>query len=434
MKTCLPFVTIFLFIQISCTVTRHPVAPKQPLDTLWTSAVFANHHAGLALYDLDNQKTIYEHHSERYFVPASNTKLFTFYTGLKTLGDSVEALRYVVRNDSLIFWGTGDPTLLNINIPSRKALEFLGSRSEKLFYWPGNFQQDFFGLGWAWDDYNDYYQPELTAMPVYGNVIRFKAKPDRSLEITPATFGYFTDQAGDTFRIQRDLTENRFHGNPAPVTPTYEQHVPFRTSSELTVRLLQDTLKKPVQFLPDFSGSGYQTIQSVAVDTLYKHMLQPSDNFLAEQILLLSASKQQHPMESKVAIDYMLNTYLADLPDKPGWVDGSGLSRHNLFTPRSIVMLLQKLYREIPRERLFPLLAVGGQSGTLKSSYRPVDGKPYIFAKSGSLTGCYNLSGYLITKTGKTFIFSFMNNNFNRSTSDIRKEVERILTAIRERY
>jgi D-alanyl-D-alanine carboxypeptidase/D-alanyl-D-alanine-endopeptidase (penicillin-binding protein 4) len=59
---------------------------------------------------------------------------------------------------------------------------------------------------------------------------------------------------------------------------------------------------------------------------------------------------------------------------------------------------------------------------------------PYIFGKTGSLSNNHCLSGYLITKSGKTLIFSFMNSNFVASTSDIRSNMQGILEYIRDNY
>src|SRR5690349_3051690 len=73
-------------------------------------------HTGFALFDISANKSVYEYNSDRYFTPASNTKIFTFYSSLKLLGDSIPAFKYLERNDSLIIWGTGDPSLLNRNV------------------------------------------------------------------------------------------------------------------------------------------------------------------------------------------------------------------------------------------------------------------------------------------------------------------------------
>lgn len=160
--------------------------------------------------------------------------------------------------------------------------------------------------------------------------------------------------------------------------------------------------------------------------------MQDSDNFIAEQILLMSAAMLSDTLKPEIAIDYMTNNFLADSPDKLMWVDGSGLSRFNLFTPRSIVALWEKIGNQIPKDRLFQLLAVGGQSGTLKNSYKA--DVPYIYGKTGTLSNNHSLSGFILTKKGKTLIFSCMSANYIKPTSEVRKSMEQILLIIRDKY
>jgi len=144
----------------------------------------------------------------------------------------------------------------------------------------------------------------------------------------------------------------------------------------------------------------------------------------------LNADVLSNELNVNVGIDKVKEKFLADLPDAPRWIDGSGLSRYNLFTPRSIVALLGKIHDIVPEERLFKLLPAAGKSGTLRNMMK-ID-EPFIFAKSGSLSSIYCLSGYLVTKKGKVFIFSIMNNNFTKSTAEIRKEIVSILTEIHQ--
>ncbi|MEQ9412878.1 MAG: D-alanyl-D-alanine carboxypeptidase, partial [Cyclobacteriaceae bacterium] len=137
-------------------------------------------------------------------------------------------------------------------------------------------------------------------------------------------------------------------------------------------------------------------------------------------------------LKTDIAIEYVKSKFLFDLPDEPQWVDGSGLSRYNLFTPRSIVKLWEKILVLVPQERLFQLLAIGGEAGTIKNYYKATPA--YIYGKTGTLSNNHCLSGYLITKKGKLLIFSFMNNNYTASSNDIKKDMESVLLEIHERY
>lgn len=429
------FLFALLLTLAACAGTRSRVrSTDNPIDSLLDSPGMQSHHVGVVFYDLESKQTRYSRNAERYFVPASNAKLLTAYAALKILGDSVEALRYEVRGDSLLFTGTGDPSLLNPNVPSTRALDFLRNRPEKLVYVPGDFRQPVYGAGWSWGDYNAYYQAELTAFPVFGNVVRFTGTPDGRLGVMPTAFwaNVVPTYGLGTGEVQRDVHENVFRYPALGTRPGSVQEVPFRTSVEWTAKLLGDTLGRRVAVLPAGWGRmGQSTVlHSLPTDSLLKAMLLPSDNFLAEQLLLLTCSKRNRPMETAEAIRHVTQTYLADLPDAPRWADGSGLSRYNLFTPRSLVRLLEKLAAEVPRQRLFALLPTGGKSGTLRSMFPETPS--YVFAKSGSLSGVYNLSGYLLTRSGRTLAFSVMNNNFTRPGSDIRRETERLLRAARE--
>ncbi|QNK62817.1 D-alanyl-D-alanine carboxypeptidase [Pedobacter sp. PAMC26386] len=100
-------VLILCFFE-SCSV-RQQLA-KNVAHFIKGSMVLNDHLVGFSLSDLDKQGVIYEKDADKYFIPASNAKLYTFYAGLKMLQDSIPALRYIEQGDSLIFWGTGDPS------------------------------------------------------------------------------------------------------------------------------------------------------------------------------------------------------------------------------------------------------------------------------------------------------------------------------------
>ncbi len=125
------------------------------------------------VYDPHSRKVIFEHNSQKYFTPASNIKLFSFYAGLKILEDSIPALKYEVSNDTLYFAPTGDPTFLHSEFDSSKILNFFNSHSETLTLIYPEATETPFGPGWAWDDYNYSFSAERSPFPLYGNTVNF---------------------------------------------------------------------------------------------------------------------------------------------------------------------------------------------------------------------------------------------------------------------
>jgi D-alanyl-D-alanine carboxypeptidase/D-alanyl-D-alanine-endopeptidase (penicillin-binding protein 4) len=432
-------VWILLALLGSLDLCAKPIRPKKILKMIKNSAILNDHFTGFSLYNPDQKKAVVEQNADKYFTPASNTKLFTFYAGLKLLKDSIAALQFVERGDSLIFWGTGDPTFLDPAYKSQIVLNILKSSHKKIFWATGLYTDAFYGAGWAYDDYNEYYQPEISELPAFGNVLRI-SQQDGQITGYPAfsqdgPFKLLKDQKSrkGSFKVRREILGNEFYQPPGVIPANFTQIVPFKASNNVISNLLTVNV-------PGFQGaitykkpSVFKTLYSVPADTVYKNMLLPSDNFIAEQLLLNIAATNGLEMNTGVVIDYVIKNFLQDLPDKPVWVDGSGLSRQDLFTPRSIVKLLDKIYTEVDNEqRLFNLLPNGGKTGTLKNLYKSEI--PFVFAKTGSLLNNYNQSGYLVTKSGKRLIYSFMNNNFVRPTADVRNEMERIITYIHQNY
>jgi D-alanyl-D-alanine carboxypeptidase/D-alanyl-D-alanine-endopeptidase (penicillin-binding protein 4) len=438
--------TTFIFLAIICglllfndTVYGRSIKKRKIKKLFKHSQIVKDHFTGFALYDLDDKKMIYELNADKYFTPASNTKLFTFYTCLKMLGDSIPALRYEIRHDSLVFWGTGDPSFLHSDLKGVNGLHFLQQSNKTLYYSSTGYTNDFFGAGWAWDDYNDYYQAEITGFPLEDNVALLYADHDGNLEIKPSYLKRFLNVDAnyhpDKFSVKRDFLSNNFIYPVMPVPPNFRQEIPWKTSTELTLALLRDTLKKQVWAVNLPLSSNAKTIYNGTAYDVYRRMLQPSDNFIAEQLLLTCSSVKFNTLNTDSVISYSEAHFLNDLPDAPQWVDGSGLSRRNLFTPRSIIALLCKIQNEVKDELLLhSLMPAGGESGTIKNAYKTDNGQVFVWAKTGSLSNNHNQSGYLITRKGKRLAFSFMNNNFTQPVKEIRDEMVRIMTYIHEEF
>jgi len=393
-------------------------------------------HVGFMLYDPAERKVLSEYNSDKYFTPASNTKIFTLFASLKLIPDTIPAFYYEERGDSVIFWGSGDPSLLYNLLPQHSGLEYLKNSDKKLYFSYSNFNEEHFGPGWAWDDYAYSFSVERSALPLYGNRLTISKKSNSPfLEIGQPFFkSYFSlrDSITSSSIISRTWQKNAFAYFPNISSDSFEEEIPFTTTPRLVANLLSDTLSKKVGLIDMPITDDRITYPGVGVDSVYKLLMQDSDNFIAEQLLLVCSGLLNGQLETTVAIDHMKENYFKKMPDAPVWYDGSGLSRYNLFTPRSVVWLWDQLKNEIPQERLFSLLAVGGVSGTLKKYYSAET--PYIFGKTGTLSNNHSLSGFLITKKGKLLIFSLMNNNFPDKSTPVKRAMEKVLWNIHLNY
>jgi len=381
---------------------------------------------------------LYEFDADKYFTPASNIKIVTLYTSLKILGDSIPALKYKIQGDSLLFWGTGDPALLHPNLPESRVVAFLKNRPEQLFYCPNNFMDERYGAGWAWDDYNYAYQVEKSALPIYGNTFKIEKKIGEALTFKPEYFQkFFHDSLKNERsrpRFKRALTNNiiQLEGQISPID-SFKQTIPFKYSDSLVVQLLAAALEKEVHLIqqPSLSPRATTTIYSIDADSMYQEMMQESDNFLSEQLLLLASNEVFDTLNTRKIINYAKEQFLKESPDPLKWVDGSGLSRYNLLTPRSVVHVLEKIYTLISLERIKNIFPAGGQSGTIVDWYAGTP-QPFVYAKTGTLSNRHCLSGYLLTKSGKVLLFSFMHNNYYGSSKPLKVEMDKVLRTLYE--
>lgn len=423
------WVLIFLITLTACGVNKHITKSLNELETTFQD------HVGFVLYDLENEKYLINKNGDRYFTPASNTKVLTFYTSLRLLEDRMPGLYYQESGDSLIVWGTGDPSFLYEPLQDSSVFNFLSSTKKSIYFSASNFHDQHFGPGWSWDDYLYSYSTEKSPLPIYGNYLTIRKQRDSTtltLDI-PYFQKYFT--LGDSIeksQITRHIGSNEMVYEPAFSSEAFKREVPFKPDPVIVANLLADTLKRPVSAITKQLPNNYTTYYSTPTDSVLKVMMQDSDNFVAEQLLLVCSGILSDSLDAEITIDWALDSLFTHSPDKMVWVDGSGLSRYNLFTPRSLVWLWKQLYSTYGRERIFPLIAAGGESGTIKNYYHAEP--PYIYGKTGTLSNNHNLSGFLITASGKVLLFSFMNNNYPDESRPVKKEMEKILWQIHEKY
>jgi D-alanyl-D-alanine carboxypeptidase/D-alanyl-D-alanine-endopeptidase (penicillin-binding protein 4) len=466
----------FLIIT-SCSVHKKTVETKETVkvvhDTLYAKqnvesmvesdakkyilndSTFANAHIGISVYDASNNSYLYNYQAEKYFIPASNMKLFTCYAAMKYLGDSLVGLRYEIKEDTLFIQGAGDPTLLQNDFKTNRVIDWIDKNKNKAIVINDlNWREKGLGFGWAWDDYNDDYMAERSPMPIYGNLVTFRYNKEGELNAIPSGLDFTFENvraAGNTYSIRRNEHENIFRFEKMG-----EQNQPLAIplitkGAQLTQKMLQVRLgkNKPVLLRSKMAltsadlynqtmgknenpfKSYSSVIHSQPTDSLLKIMMYRSDNFFAEQSLLMVSNERLGVMSDAKIIDTLLKTDFKNMPQKPKWVDGSGLSRYNLISPQDFVLVLNKMKNEFSWNRIATILPTGN-TGTLNGYYKNYAGR--IYAKTGTLSNNISLSGYIITAKNKTFIFSILVNNHQSPTSNIRRSVERFLTSVMEKY
>ena len=398
-------------------------------------------HIGIHVFDPSTNTNLFSYQSNKYFVPASNTKIVTCFAALKYLGDSVLAALIASTDSGMHVYASGDPTFLQPEYATHPLFNIL-KNTNKIYLHTPSFTAKPFGQGWSWDDYDASYMPSRSAFPMYGNVVRV-AKNAGKLSVTPTFFKDSTKGINATinkgFSVSRQIASNQFEVQ-ADTSKTKFEEIPYRTSNWITApltleaSLLSEALggTKVIALDAGHENNAPSTaakIYSRPLDSLLKPLMHRSDNFYAEQALLMVGKGLHQSFDDKKTIAYLLANDLADLAQKPNWVDGSGLSRYNLFTPENFTSILHKMYKAYSFERLQNIFPTGGEvGGTLSSNYKNLNGK--IFAKTGTLSGQVALSGYLITKKGKTLIFSVLVNNHTTTASNVRKAVEQFIQVL----
>jgi D-alanyl-D-alanine carboxypeptidase/D-alanyl-D-alanine-endopeptidase (penicillin-binding protein 4) len=429
MKTKLLVLVSVISALLSCSPARK-IGQWARKDVINDSAL-KSAHVGISVFDPATASFLYNYQGDKYFVPASNTKLPTCYAAMKYLGDSLPGLRYQQRGNDLYIIPTGDPTFLHPEFSKQRVYEFLKNTTLHLNLSLSAWKDERWGSGWSWNDYSESYMPERSAFPVYGNVVRFSG--GNSLQVFPSFFKQgveIKDPASNlsSFNVNRDIASNRFvvqgQAQGKPVETPY-----FTANSQLALDLLSDTLHRQV-LLSNEQLTADKVIYSQPTDSMLKPMMHRSDNFFAEQSLMMVSQNVLGEMNDAHIINRLLQTDLKDLPQKPHWVDGSGLSRYNLFTPQDMVTILNKMRLEFGMVRMKEILPTGNE-GTLTNYYKNETG--YLFAKTGTLSGVVAFSGFLFTKKNKLFIVSVLVNNHQASATAVRRAVEKFVEQLRDK-
>jgi D-alanyl-D-alanine carboxypeptidase/D-alanyl-D-alanine-endopeptidase (penicillin-binding protein 4) len=425
---------------------------------------------GLLIVDAESGETLYEQNADKYFVPASNMKLFTtalalaklgpeyrFHTTLETRGAiSSEG----VLGGDLALVGRGDPNLSNRKFPYELKEEFDGPPERALAELAdalvgkgvkeisgdiigddSYFPRERYPNGWEIDDIVWEYGAAISAIVVDDNTVALTLTPGEQAgnavqaAMTPATpdFTLENDVTTSAAEVKSDLTLTREPGanlvvvkgslpaKSAPRKLILAIEEPALHAAALLKRLLEERGVKVAGIArarhdhAEPAGDPVVLAEHVSVPLgdAVKLTNKISQN-LHTEMLLRTVARQNGPWATpddlmKVPADFYTAAGIA--PGDVIQVDASGLSRHDLVTPRAIVTLLGFAQKQPWFATYYASLPVAGVDGTLEDRMKNTLAVGRIHAKTGSVEHVRTLSGFTETPGGRRLIFSFLSNN-----------------------
>ena len=386
-------------------------------------------HVAISIASLKSSKPILSYQADQYMTPASNIKLLTFLAFVESF-DSLPALYYHDKDSITHFKSTGYPLLLHPFYPDEELYSFLKGKNYLVYHKPkSNLKAQ--GPGWSWDDYSYYFASEISPFPIYGNVIQGYGDP-KDPSFSPTRFE--TLHSGDSLAVnlKRKRFKNSFYYNSEKWNLKDTLYLPFITSDDLFIRLLKDNLNLPVSLSSRSKRSKWELLYTNQERKLYKALLQDSDNGIAESLLVMISQKRFDEMNIARTIDTLKFQWKSWLPDPLEWVDGSGVSRYNMITARTLVSVLKKIHDKVGFQNIKNYFPSGFIKGSRSRILKKYDLKN-VYAKTGTLRHNHNLSGYLVSSEENIYVFSIMVNHHTSSKNEVRNAISQLLNKFQKR-
>ncbi len=433
---------------------------------------------GILIQDEATGETLYERNAKQYFSPASNMKLFTTALALATLGPdftfttSVETTGTVSSegrlSGDLVLIGSGDPNLSNRKFPFVKEVERDGPPEKVLAEFAdaivargvkqvdgdviaddGLYSFERYPSGWEIDDMVWSYGAAVSALSVNDNTVTLTLTPgEQQGEAVSFTLEPWTLE----IEVENDVITGAANGKPelalsrAPgarrviVRGTLAAHsaprplvLAIEEPAEHAANLLKHLLEiRGVQISGKARARHWPEPRPAAGTRLAEHTSPPlteaiqvvnkmSQNLHAEMLFRFAARASGGAMTLEDALKFAAEFYESAGIEKNDLAlqDGSGLSRRDLVTPRTVVTLLQYAAKQTRWADTYKAsLPVAGEDGTLADRMKKTPAAGRIRAKTGTLDHVAAISGYATTLAGERLVFSMFGNNFAGKNHD----------------
>ena len=385
---------------------------------------------GILVANPESGDTLFSRNAGKLFMPASNQKIITGSVALALLGPDYRyktafvsrgAVRDSVLDGDLIVIGRGDPTVSNraqqgnaitwmMRVADSLAARGIKRVSGALVRGGNAFPDSIYGYGWEWDDLTtDSGAPidELLYNEGMTKVAARIAGRDTTVEVATRTPGRTYLEAFASALAARGIVVAR------GVSDSTADIVAPRT----------DTLF---------------VVSSPPLREILKYLEKPSQNQIAEILLRTIGLERTGVGSADSGAAVVSRQLIAWGAERDGFViyDGSGLSRHDLLSPETIVRTLVVIQRDTSFQVFYDALPVAGVDGTLRTRMVGTRAAGNMHAKTGTLQFVRSLSGYITDADGDRLVFSLLHNHFTvpvDSVSKFQNEVGALLANFRGR-
>ena len=441
---------------------------------------------GIMVADMDGAPLLSIDADQR-FIPASNTKMFTTATAYAqiaaldaaALGTGVRVERAPGGKVDVVLHGVGDARLSSADDCKIDCLQTLADavaasgvrRVRNVIGDDSWFPDERWGPGMSWNniqsrygtgisaltlddnemvatvrpaalgkvptvDAPDYYRIDnrLTVVPGKGQSIAMERAPNERLirltgtigaEATPATL-YFSVDDPAHYAAWRMAKLLRARGVDV-AGEAAARHRPLSPADDPAVRKGTPAAQPPA---PEMLAR----LPALPLAEDVKIINKVSQNLHADLLLRRVARRSGSGSiaDGQVALHALMTE--AGLPEGGYYfADGSGMSSYNRITPRAAVALLGWIAKQPWGADWRDTLPIAGEDGTLRNRFKGTLLQGKLFAKTGSLNAARALSGYFVTKSGRTLIFSALANDMPDGTDgQASAAVDRALVALAE--
>jgi len=158
---------------------------------------------------------------------------------------------------------------------------------------------------------------------------------------------------------------------------------------------------------------------SPPLSAILKATNKPSDNFYADQLLKTIGFELKGfgTFENGAQVVKEFVNEIGINGEQLFLVDGSGLSRYNLAMPIQIAKLLKYMRYHPYFNYFYDSLPIAGVDGTISNRMKNTPAENIVHAKTGTLRYVRSLSGYVKSKDDEEFIVSILINHYTTPES-----------------